>query len=274
MSQNPVLFEDELRNILPFSQKDTNLQLKRILNSPDSEDFLTWSIFRPLRDVRPLSKWLVPFFQKGLKRWEVFEEKDLDEAVLKFWYGRKSREFYPPKEHQEWLKRKLEDSRILRFKERAKVGKRLEGPTEVDLVIETPKTLTFIEAKRTADIDCKTSYDPYRDQITRNLDVGSYQAEKCGKRYSFILLTAEYYERSRLFWYRMQECMNDPDRIKERLPYRSINFEELSKGIGWVLWRNIIEIWNINKNGFMLSENDRQKVLPLIVKRFEEAGLV
>jgi len=38
----------------------------------------------------------------------------------------------------------------------------------VDLVVETPKILTFIEAKYTADIDCKTSYDPYHDQITRN----------------------------------------------------------------------------------------------------------
>ena len=67
VSQNPVLFEDELRNILPSGQKETNLQLKRILNSPNSEDFLTWSIFRPLMDVKPLSKWLVPFFQKSLK---------------------------------------------------------------------------------------------------------------------------------------------------------------------------------------------------------------
>jgi hypothetical protein len=183
---NPVLFEDELRNILPFSQKDTNLQLKRILNSPDSEDFLTWSVFRPLMDVRPLSRWMVPFFRKGLKNWKVFEEKDLNEAVLKFWYGRRSKEYYPPKEHDEWLKNRLEHSEVLRFRERAKIRRRLEGPTEVDLVIETPKILTFIEAKCAADIDCKTSYDPYRDQITRNLDVGSYRAEKGGKRFFLI----------------------------------------------------------------------------------------
>jgi hypothetical protein len=270
---NPVLFEDELRDILPFSQKETNLQLKRILNSVDSEDFLTWSIFRPLMDIKPLSKWLFPFFRKGLKGWGVFEEKDLDEAVLKFWYGRRSKEYYPPKEHDEWLRKRLKHSEMLRFRERAKVGKRLEGPTEVDLVIETPKILTFIEAKYTADIDCKTSYDPYRDQITRNLDVGSYQAEKGGKRFFFILLTAEYYERSRLFWYRMQEYMKDPDRIKERILYRSINFEELSKNIGWVLWRDIIEIWKANKDGFHLSDDDREKV-PLIFSRFEEVGLV
>jgi hypothetical protein len=197
---NPVIFENELRNILPFGQKEANLQLKRILNSPESEDFLTWSIFRPLKDIKPLSKWLVPFFQRGLKEWEIFEEADLDKAELNFWYGRKSKEFYPPEEHQEWLKKRLEGSKVLKFRERTKVARRLEGPTEVDLVIDSPKTLTFVEAKYTADIDCKTSYDPCRDQITRNLDVGSYQAEKQRKRFFFILLTPEYYERSRLFW--------------------------------------------------------------------------
>jgi hypothetical protein len=273
VSQNPVLFEDELGNILPFSQKEANNQLKRILNSPNSEDFLTWSVFRPLMDVKPLSRWLLPFFQKSFRDRGDFEEKDLNEAVLKFWYGRKSKEFYPPKEHDEWLRKRLKHSEVLRFRERAKVGKRLEGPTEVDLVIETAKILTFIEAKYTADIDCKTSYDPYRDQITRNLDVGSYQAEKGEKRFFFILLTSEYYERSRLFWYRMQEYMKDPGRIKERIPYRSLNFEELSKNIGWVLWRDVIEIWKANKNGFHLSDDDREKV-PLIFRHFQEVGLV
>lgn len=273
MSQNPVLFENELRDVLPFSQNETNRQLTRILNSPDSEDFLTWSAFRPLMDVRPLSKWLSPFFQKIFGEREVFETADLDQAVLRFWHGRKTKEFYPPKEHDEWLRSRLQESGILRCRERAKLGKRLEGPTEVDLVIDTPKILAFVEAKYLSDIDCQTTYDPCRDQISRNLDVGSYQAEKRGKRFFFILLTPEYYERSRLFWYRMQECMKDPDKIKERLPYRSINFEDLAKSIGWVLWRDVIDIWKANESGFQLGDRDREKV-PLVLKHFEERGLV
>jgi hypothetical protein len=32
----------------------------------------------------------------------------------------------------------------------------------VDLVIKTRKILTFIEAKYLSDIDCQTTYDPYR----------------------------------------------------------------------------------------------------------------
>ena len=67
--------------------------------------------------------------------------------------------------------------------------------------------------------------------------------------------------------------MKDPDRIKEKLPYRSINFDELSKSIGWVLWRDVIDIWKANESGFQLGDRDREKV-PLVLKHFEERGLV
>jgi hypothetical protein len=67
--------------------------------------------------------------------------------------------------------------------------------------------------------------------------------------------------------------MKDPDRLKERLPYRTINFEELSKSIGWILWRDVIEIWKANKDGFQLGDADQEKI-PLVLKHFERAGLV
>jgi hypothetical protein len=276
---NPLLFEGELRRILPFTQKPLNLQLRRILNSPDSEDLLTWNTFRPLADVRPLSRWLLPIFQKGLGSTFVgfsrgiLEEKDLDEATLKFWCGRTTREYFPPKEHHQWLKGRLESSKVLKHRERVKVGRRLEGPTEVGLVVETPKILAFIEAKHLSDIDCQTSYDPYRDQISRNLDVGSYQAEKKGKKFFFFLLTPDYHERSRLYWYKMRDYMEDPERIREKLPYRSIDFEELSRSIGWILWKDVIEIWKGNKDEFHLNDADQEKVA-LVLKHFQEAGLI
>jgi len=46
----------------------------------------------------------------------------------------------------------------------------------VDLVIETPSILAFIEAKYLSDIDCQTTYDPYcgkTDIYVTVADVGS-----------------------------------------------------------------------------------------------------
>jgi hypothetical protein len=139
-------------------------------------------------------------------------------------------------------------------------------------VIETPKNLIFVEAKYMADIDCQTSHDPCRDQISRNLAVGSFQARRAGKNFFFILLTPEYYERGRLYWYKMRDYRENPALIRERLPYLSIDFETLSRRIGWILWRDVIGAWKEWRDEFRLVEEDQKKI-PLVLQHFEEAGL-
>ena len=276
---NPVLFEDDLRRLLGSDSEDGGLQLKRILASPDSEDLLTWNAFRPLMTVDPKSKWLTPIFEKAFggdfpERFpDAFRGEDLDAAELKFWHGRRTKEYFPPKEHDDWLRARLAESRVQKHRDRAKIGRRLEGPTEVDLVIETPKTLTFIEAKYMADINCQTSHDPSRDQIVRNLDVGSFQARRMGKRFFFILLTPDYHERGRLYWYKMKDYRENPEFIRERLPYLSIDFEELSQSMGWILWGDVIETWNGLRSEFKMQEEDLQEI-PLAFQHFMNAGLL
>jgi len=279
---NPVLFEDDLRKFLLPDAGEKGLQFKqfnRILTSPDSEDLLTWNAFRPLITIDPKSKWLTPIFKKafggGITGGSpyAFHGEDLDAAELKFWHGRKTKEYFPPKEHDDWLRDRLQKSGVQKHRDRAKIGRRLEGPTEVDLVIETPKSLTFIEAKYMADIDCQTSHDPRRDQIIRNLDVGSFQAGRLGKKFFFILLTPDYYERSRLYWYKMQDYRENPEFIRERLPYLSIDFRELSRSVGWILWKDVIGVWKEWKEEFKLDMRDREQI-PRVLQLFEEAGMV
>jgi hypothetical protein len=131
---------------------------------------------------------------------------------------------------------------------RAAKGARLEGPTEVDVVLESSRLLVFIEAKYHSDVSCDTSYDSYRDQITRNLDVGTYQAAKSGKRFLFILLTPDRFERARLYWYKMIDFTATPDHLRRALPYRNdgpwkVDFGTLRTSIGWLLWKDVIAIW-------------------------------
>jgi hypothetical protein len=272
---NPVLFTDKLRKLLLPDGSEKGLQFKqfnRILTSPDSEDLLTWNTFCPLEDVEPKSKWLLPLFRKafGDGLWNSIPESELDQAELKFWHGRRTKEYFPPKEHDSWLRDRLQKSGVQKYWDKAKIGKRLEGPTEVDLVIETPKTLTFIEAKYLADIDCKATNDPSRDQLTRSICVGCHQARQ--RKFFFILLTPEYYERSRLYWYKMKDYRENPDLIREKLPYLSIDFGELSRSIGWILWREVFEIWKDLAGEFKLQEEDRKR-LPLVLQHFIEIGL-
>jgi hypothetical protein len=48
--------------------------------------------------------------------------------------------------------------------------------SEIDVVIEAPTWVWFIEAKYLSDISTGTTTRPERDQVLRNLDVGSYHA--------------------------------------------------------------------------------------------------
>src|SRR5258708_5734579 len=51
-----------------------------------------------------------------------------------------------------------------------------EGLSEIDVVIESPRWVWFIEAKYRSDISQGTTTRPDRDQVLRNLDVGTYYA--------------------------------------------------------------------------------------------------
>lgn len=51
-----------------------------------------------------------------------------------------------------------------------------EGDSEVDVVIQSPDWVWFIEAKLNSDISTGTTTRPRRDQLLRNIDVGSYFA--------------------------------------------------------------------------------------------------
>ncbi|RPH62556.1 MAG: hypothetical protein EHM89_05390 [Acidobacteria bacterium] len=61
-----------------------------------------------------------------------------------------------------------------------------EGDSEIDVLIESPEWVWFIEAKYQSDISIKTTTRPLRDQVLRNIDVGSYYAGV--RRFFFSLL--------------------------------------------------------------------------------------
>jgi hypothetical protein len=68
-----------------------------------------------------------------------------------------------------------------------------EGVSEIDVVIETSSWVWFIEAKYRSNISAGTTTRPLRDQVLRNIDVGSYYA---GVRDFFFTLLIDSVERS------------------------------------------------------------------------------
>ena len=122
----------------------------------NSEDAMTWNIFKTLEKSNPKS-WFSGLFP------QIILEKDEQfiDPMLRFWD-----KYFPP------LSRSFP-----------------EKETHVDLAIETSNKLIFIEAKYKTDISKNTPHDPNRDQIIKIIDVGSWAAKKRAKAFSFILLT-------------------------------------------------------------------------------------
>jgi hypothetical protein len=66
-----------------------------------------------------------------------------------------------------------------------------EGSTEVDLVLTSPETLIFVEVKMDAGPSPGPAHDPDRNQLVRNLDIGSRRADREGKSFAVIYITPE-----------------------------------------------------------------------------------
>lgn len=127
------------------------------MKSANSEDAVTWNVFRSLRQITP-SAWLPSLWTRAFPK-----ETPLTDtlASVKLWVS-----VAPP----------------LGLIETGD-----EGHSEIDVVIETASWVWFIEAKYRSDISSGTTTRPDRDQIVRNVDVGSYYAGV--RRFFFSLLT-------------------------------------------------------------------------------------
>lgn len=188
--------------------------------SEHSEDALTWKYFNPLLEMAKEEKrnWLQIFLEEtyGHKPHPSMAES-LADAKIMFWRGRRVSPFYKPPPDLGYT----------------------EGNTEVDLSIHLPEAMIFVEAKYRSEISLHTSRSPYRDQIIRNIDVGTYYAWKRGLGFYFILLASSNSQKSieRLNLYR-----ENPNKITERLPHRidiRSRLGQLTANLGFITWERL-----------------------------------
>jgi hypothetical protein len=125
------------------------------LRSENSEDAVTWNVFRSLRQLEP-QLWLPALLRIGIPSADA---SLIEPIAVGLWST------IPPPP--------------------SLVALGPEGDSEIDVLIESPAWVWFIEAKYQSDISTKTTTRPLRDQVLRNIDVGSYYA---GVRHFFFSL--------------------------------------------------------------------------------------
>ena len=177
------------------------------LGNENSEDAMTWNVFKTLEKSNPES-----WFSKIFPQIILDKDEQFIDPILRFWD-----KYFPPP--------------LRSFP---------EGSMQVDLTIETSNKLIFIEAKYKADISKNTTHDPSRDQIIRNIDVGTWAAKKRAKAFCFILLTlkANTYSVDKLNYYK-----SNPSNIIEAIgSYRKDikDYVSLCENIHVIYWDQIL----------------------------------
>lgn len=207
-SPSGVRIADDFRSNLIIDRYDpvfADMRASKLkhLRSVNSEDAVTWNVFRSLRQIAP-HFWLPNMWRLAFPTVELSDSN----ATVRLWAS-----VAPP------LGLLVEGD---------------EGDSEIDVVIETATWVWFIEAKYGSDISTGTTTRPDRDQVLRNLDVGTYYA---GVRQFFFTLLIQSDARSPKGVARIREYV-DLELPRTRLSHRTDRLRNLT-GISLMTWAQL-----------------------------------
>jgi len=218
ISKSGVIISENFRDNLIISKYDNqllNMSGKKIdkMCSENSEDVLTWNVFKSLSQIDP-KLWLPNIFAKAFNtdfQYDTLVKIDLWKPIE------------PPKSITDFQKD--------------------EGISEIDIIIESDKFVWFIEAKYKSDISMKTTNNENRDQLLRNIDVGSFYS---GVRDFYFSLLYFDEEKTKNGMERIELYTNiGAYEFKTMLPHRSDKMENI-KGIGKIKWSDLNQNYNSN----------------------------
>ena len=179
----------------------------RHMRSANSEDVVSWNVFRTLRQISP-ALWVPRLMSSAVGQ---SPSDDLESTTTELWVNAAP----PPA--------------LLRDGD--------EGISEIDIVLENPHWVFFIEAKLTSDISTGTTTRPERDQILRNIDVGSFYA---GVRDFYFALLVRDYERSPKGVAMIREYA-DHSKLQARLPHRADGLANV-RATGLLTWSHLATV--------------------------------
>jgi hypothetical protein len=161
-----------------------------------------------------------------------------------------------PSIYVDWLRENLSERQMIPYVLDAALRestRTLEGATHVDaLLINLSNGFAWlIEAKVLSDLSCSTSFDSFRNQIARNIDVmlenNSMSEGGLDKRDPdrtlFALLTPASFKEcphSRLYGWLMQDYQTNPAALQRDLRHRTrVDWAAVSRRVGWFTFEDI-----------------------------------
>ena len=245
-SDFPIVDRDELYDCR------SGQALERILTSPKSEDWVTWTVMRLLRRVGAATWWPVVVDLASASGAASLPPRDAPPTVA-LW-----RSVPAPPEYEKQSCARMAKSDNPRWRKRARKSRAVEGPTEVDIALEGASYLVFIEAKLDSDICERTKYDPERNQILRNIDCAIEQASG---RLPWFWMFVRDRSPERRYRQLIEEYRTKPESLARHLPHRDpATLARMAWGIAVIKWRELAPLFPDTPDTAAALEELRRRV--------------
>ena len=203
--------------------------IERILHSQNSEDYVTWNFFQLLEGVPATIWWPKLLVVAGVNSFDPS-----DYPAVRLWqttaapraYEALSRERMRAGDNQGWRERSLDMNPV-------------EGPSEIDIMLEGRSYVVFVEAKLGSDISLNTTYDPERNQIARNVDC---VLDICGNRRPAFWMFVRDRAATRTYVQLMERYRSVSD-LNRALPHRAAaRLLPICADLAVVTWANLLKL--------------------------------
>jgi hypothetical protein len=226
----------DLRDLLAHPKARKTGDLRGVYESPQSEDWVTWTVAR-LLERRPVAEWWPELVRVAMSVPEPPASVPSSDQYPRIDLWRPVR---PPTAYEEASRARMGASKNPEWRARAEDPRPVEGRTEVDLVFDAPEYLIFVEAKLGSDISPRTNYDPERNQIVRNIDC---VIEESGDRTPFFWMFVRDRAPKRLYSQLIDTYRSSPHELHRLLPHRDPSLlKEVAASIAVVTWRELLPL--------------------------------
>jgi len=223
-----------------------------------AEELITFYTFAPLLQKNDLK------LVNDILKLAQINEQAIGNVVLSL-----EKPIFSPKGYLSWLREEvLKINAVSYMREQAiihlELNKTLETATHVDVEIKTDNLVIFVEMKFTSDISINTTFNPYRNQLARLIDVGIEIAKEEKKKIIVLLASpSEFFQnKSRFYYYKIQDYSNFSE-IKKDIVWRKQ--EEIEKYVMAVKWIPLEELIKTLYRDF--NHDDKEEAMAFFKER-------
>jgi len=228
----PVL---NLQQLLGLPKGRKSQDMKRILHSPNSEDWVTWNFFQVMSRQYPDAWWRHFISAARRRNANLALTADVRSLpMLRFWSS-----IVSPAEYESQSRGRMLKSGNAEWASRASFAEPVEGPSEIDIIFDHNQFLVYVEAKLASDVSMSTTYDPRRNQIIRNIDCLIANA---GNRKPIFWLLVRDEAPTRAYVRLINNYKAEPSLLVRDLPHRNAKtLRSIVQNLTILLWSDFRE---------------------------------